>query len=109
IFLFMLIAYSISKPQNGFLEDFVMPKAFVFSTVILLFSGFITTRLEAFYDEDQIHSLKGALGLTLLFGAGFAISQYIGWTELQASGIYLAGKASGSFLYVLTGLHVVHL
>lgn len=109
IFLFMVIAYSISKPQNGFLEDFVMPKAFIFSTIILIFSGFISTRLETYYNEDKIRSLKGALGITLFLGICFAVSQYIGWGALNASGIYLSGKASGSFLYVLTGLHVVHL
>ncbi len=109
IFLFMVIAYSISKPQNGFLENFVMPKAFVFSTVVLIFSGFVSSRLERYYNEDKIDSLKKGLALTLFLGICFAISQYIGWEELKSSGIYLAGKASGSFLYVLTGLHVVHL
>lgn len=109
IFLFMVIAYSISKPQGGFLEGFIMPKAFVLSTVILIFSGFVSSKLQTFYNEDKIHSLKKALALTLFLGTCFAVCQYIGWKELSTSGIYLAGKASGSFLYVLTGLHVVHL
>ena len=109
IFLFMVIAYTLSKPQGEFLENFVMPKAFICSTFLLLLSGFISTKLETFYNEDKIHQLKYALGITLFLGIGFSVSQYIGWIELQQSGIYFAGKASGSFLYVLTGLHVVHL
>lgn len=109
IFVFMVIAYTISKPQAAFLENFVMPKAFTCSTFILLISGFISTKLEKFYNQDDIPKLNYALGIILILGVCFSVSQYIGWLELQESGIYFAGKASGSFLYVLTGLHVVHL
>ena len=86
-----------------------MPKAFTCSTFILLISGFISTKLEKFYNQDDIPKLNYALGIILILGVCFSVSQYIGWLELQESGIYFAGKASGSFLYVLTGLHVVHL
>lgn len=109
IFLFMVIAYAMSKPQIAYQEGFVMPKAFICSTVLLLFSGFYATKLLPVYLADDMHRLKKILLLTLTLGIGFAFCQYIGWLELRESGIYFAGKAAGSFLYVLTGLHVAHL
>lgn len=109
IFVFMVIAYTLSTPQSGFLENFTMPKAFVCSTVLLLLSGFTSTKIIPAYKEDNPYKLKYTLALTLLLGLGFGASQYIGWLALQESGVYFAGKASGSFLYVLTGLHVAHL
>jgi cytochrome c oxidase subunit 3 len=33
----------------------------------------------------------------------------MGGQELQANGVYLMGNPSGSFLYILTGLHAFHL
>jgi cytochrome c oxidase subunit 3 len=33
----------------------------------------------------------------------------MGWQELQQSGFYLKGNPSGSFMYILTGLHAFHL
>ena len=109
IFLFMVIAYTISKPPSELLQDFSMPKAFICSTVLLILSGFSSSKIVEAYKKDQIFKLKNTVGITLLLGIGFAVSQYIGWLELQESGIYFAGKASGSFLYVISGLHVLHL
>ena len=39
----------------------------------------------------------------------FAFFQYQGWQELTNTGIYLDGNPSGSFFYVITGMHAVHL
>lgn len=109
IFLFMVIAYTMSKPQAAFSEGFSMPKAFICSTVLLLYSGFCATKLLPAYLNDDVNRLKKILLLTLVLGLAFAFCQYLGWLELKESGIYFSGKASGSFLYVLTGLHVFHL
>ena len=49
------------------------------------------------------------LGIALVLGFAFMISQYLGWVKLVGMGIYLVGNPSGSFLYVLTGLHLAHL
>ena len=109
IFLFMLIAYTISRPQMATFGNFPMPKAFIFSTVVMLVSGFISTKLLPAFLQDDIHKLKRALLLTLLLGITFGISQFAGWQELRHSGVFMAGKGAGSFLYVLTGLHAAHL
>jgi cytochrome c oxidase subunit III len=49
------------------------------------------------------------LALTVVLGLSFLIGQWMAWRELAASGFYLASSPSSSFVYLLTGMHGVHL
>ncbi len=61
------------------------------------------------YLQDRTEKVKQYLWATLLLGLGFTALQLVGWKELATNGIDFQGIASGSFLYVLTGIHIVHL
>jgi cytochrome c oxidase subunit 3 len=50
------------------------------------------------------HGLSAAAGLGLLFLAG----QVTAWRELAARGVYLPTSPHSSFVYILTGVHGVH-
>jgi cytochrome c oxidase subunit 3 len=52
------------------------------------------------------------LFITFVLGLVFTYTQYTGWKELTAQGIYFLGKysnASGSFLYLIAVMHLLHL
>ena len=49
------------------------------------------------------------LALTVVLGLSFLTGQGMVWRELAASGFYLATAPSSSFVYLLTGMHGVHL
>lgn len=49
------------------------------------------------------------LALTLVLGLAFLAGQWMAWTELEARGFYIATSPSSSFVYVLTGMHALHL
>jgi cytochrome c oxidase subunit 3 len=49
------------------------------------------------------------LGITVVLGLGFLIGQWLAWQELESRGFYLATSASSSFVYLLTGMHALHL
>ena len=49
------------------------------------------------------------LALTVVLGLSFLAGQWIAWRELAAGGFYLASSPSSSFVYLLTGMHGVHL
>jgi cytochrome c oxidase subunit III len=49
------------------------------------------------------------LALTVVLGASFLGLQWMAWCELGASGFYVATSPSSSFVYLLTGMHGVHL
>lgn len=53
------------------------------------------------------------LFITLALGSSFAWLQFAGWDQLVNNNIYfvdnLTGNISGSFFYVVTALHLLHL
>ena len=48
------------------------------------------------------------LTITLVLGVAFVIMQYIGFTQLWESGVTLTRNVSFSFLYIIVGLHALH-
>src|ERR1700726_3660268 len=49
------------------------------------------------------------LALTVVLGLSFLAGQWMAWRELAASGFYVGSSPSSSFVYLLTGMHGVHL
>lgn len=49
------------------------------------------------------------LALTIVLGFAFLAGQIVAWRELAATGFYLATSPSSSFVYLLTGMHGIHL
>ncbi len=109
IFLFMILGHLTGKLHKDSYISFDFPKAFVVSLVLLLLSSFAMSKVLPAFLKDDMKTLKWYLGVTLFLGISFTLSQYVGWYELKNSGIHFSGKAAGSYLYVITGLHVLHL
>ena len=49
------------------------------------------------------------LSITVVLGLGFLAGQLLAWKELAARGFYLSTGPSSSFVYLLTGMHAMHL
>ena len=100
-------AYLVRK-ASGQWVDFSMPGSFFTSTILILVSS--ATLHVAHVANKKGHPVLVVLGLvsTMILGLLFAGYQYLGWQELTNAGIYLDGNPSGSFFYVITGLHAVH-
>ena len=102
-------AYIVRKPEGNWLE-FVLPEYFTFSTVLIVLSSVVL-----FFVKGQLRKNNSAFQLVLsvlLLGLLFTFFQFKGWQQLISQGVYLTGEgsnASGSFLYVLTLAHLVHL
>src|ERR1700741_2575198 len=100
------------RADNGNWLLFNLPNVFFVSTAIIITSSitlFISLQMAKWNNQKAV-----VLGLlaTFILGLAFTYTQFQGWSELTQKGIVFAGKyanASGSFLYVLTGLHLAHL
>jgi cytochrome c oxidase subunit III len=46
--------------------------------------------------------------LTVLLGVMFVVMQWFGFSAIWKSGITFAGAGGGQFLYIIAGLHAVH-
>lgn len=101
----------IVRQAEGNWRFFEMPSVFYVSSVIILISSFTMQMAVRAIKKDDLSQVKTYLLLTLGLGLAFVFSQFMGWNELVKNNVYFADKQtpSGSFFYVLTGLHLAHL
>ncbi|MBK8053506.1 MAG: cytochrome c oxidase subunit 3 [Saprospiraceae bacterium] len=100
-------AYIVKQAAGNWLE-FAMPVAFYISTLMILISS-ITLHMSFKAFKSGLESrYKLFLSITLLAGLGFVVLQYFGWTSLYKIGVDLKGNVSGSFFYLLSGIHALH-
>ena len=63
--------------------------------------------------RDNVENLKLAIIITTLLGVAFLIGQFLGWKQMVENNVYFvndrASAVSGSFVYVLSGLHGIHI
>jgi cytochrome c oxidase subunit 3 len=109
IFLFLIVAFTASRPAAFDFLKIDFPKSFVVSTIFMLISSFTASKIIPAYEKDEIEELKSWLGITFLLGLSFAAMQFLGWRELQKSNILFSGDRSGAYLYVISGLHILHI
>ncbi|WP_297336922.1 cytochrome c oxidase subunit 3 [Algoriphagus sp.] len=109
IFLFLTVAFLFSGLDQLSGMNQKMPLSFLISTFLLVVSGYTATRMRIFYQEERTQKVIDSLRNTLLLGLVFTFLQVSGWQELEAMGISFQGIPSGSFLYVLSGIHIFHL
>ncbi|WP_162418317.1 cytochrome c oxidase subunit 3 [Cyclobacterium roseum] len=109
LFFFLTTAFVFSQPGAGVYDQFIIPKSFIFSTLIILVSTYTSAKIMPGFLSDQPEMAKKYLFYTFLLGLFFSASQFLGWTELSEMGIDFRGLPSGSFLYLLSGIHLFHL
>lgn len=92
---------------------FELPALFWISTVVILLSSATMHWAYVAARRDNIESAKLAMILTFLLGIGFLVSQVMAYDYLVGEGIHFvnstAAHISGSFVYVLSGLHGLHI
>jgi len=103
----LVSAYVVKKVAGGW-EPFVLPGIFGLSTLIIILSSGTMHLSYLSFKRNHFRTFRIALGLTLGLGIVFVVTQYYGYMALNNIGVYLDGNASGSFLYVISGLHAVH-
>ena len=100
-------AYIVKQAAGNWLE-FSMSSEFYISTVLILFSSLTLHLSFVGYKSGSESKYKNFLVVTLLLGMSFIVLQYFGWTQLYKIGVDLKGNVSGSFFYLLSGVHALH-
>jgi len=101
-------AYVVRQAQGNWLE-FELPQIFFVSTIVLLISSLTLHTSYKSFIQQQETKYKTLLVISLILGIAFLMLQYQGWMNLFSIGIDLKGNPSGAFLYVLTGIHALHI
>jgi cytochrome c oxidase subunit III len=111
IFAAMSSAYMVRQAEGNWL-DFEMPAIFWVNSAILVASSITMHWAYVSAKKDNLAAVKVAMILTTLLGLGFLVGQWYSWAALVDMQVFFAGTSSnpsGSFLYVITGLHAFHL
>lgn len=101
-------AYLVRRAEGNWVE-FEVPQIFWYSSVVLIISSIAMHWAYLAAKKDNFNTLKIAISITFVLGLAFLWMQVEGWKELVAQNIYFVGNPSGSFFYVFTLLHGVHL
>lgn len=101
-------AYIVRQAQGSWVY-FRLPYVFWASTATILISS-ITMHLglKAFKNR-AMPRYKVLVGTTLILGVAFAVLQFLGFNELYANNIRVDGNPSESFLFIIAGLHLLHI
>jgi cytochrome c oxidase subunit 3 len=101
-------AYLVRKAEGNWVE-FQMPSLFSYSTGVLILSSISMHYSLLAAKKDQFNALRMSISITFVLGLLFLVMQFYGWIQLVEMNVYFVGNPSGSFVYVLSGLHGLHL
>jgi cytochrome c oxidase subunit III len=107
VFAALSSAYIVRRAEGNW-AFFEMPALFWINTVVILISSATLHWAYISAKRDNLESVKIATIITTILGIGFMAGQYLAWSELVKNSIHLVGNPSGSFVYIISGLHGAH-
>ncbi|MEB2781788.1 cytochrome c oxidase subunit 3 [Algoriphagus persicinus] len=108
IFAALTSAYIVRQSEGNWLE-YDLPSIFWVTSGIVVVSSICLHYAYTAAKKDNLAGLRAGLSLAVLFGVAFLVGQWYSWVALVDANVFFVGNPSGSFLYVFTGLHAVHL
>lgn len=100
-------AYIVKSNQPKWIT-FQMPIIFWYSTGILLLSSLAMQLALREFKQRKMINYRKLITVTSILGALFITVQCIGFRQIWNSGITLSGSGAAPFMYVIFGLHGLH-
>lgn len=100
-------AYIVKSNTAGW-ETVETPAAFWVSTALILASSLTMQMALRAFKQRAMRQYRLLIGLTFLLGIGFIIGQWVGFNWLWNNGVRFQGAGAGQFLYIIAGLHGIH-
>ncbi|WP_369811302.1 cytochrome c oxidase subunit 3 [Hymenobacter convexus] len=102
----------IVRRDEGNWREFDLPASLLINSILIALSS--ASMQWAYFSarKDEISRVKIGLIITLVLGLAFLVGQYHSFGDLVAGNTYFGGadaNPSGSFVYVLMGVHAFHL
>ncbi len=109
LFAALTSAYIVKQSDGNWLS-FELPGIFAINTVIIAISSLTMHLAYLTAKKDSLDRIKWMLLITVILGLLFLFGQYVSWSELVKHNVYFVSNyPSGSFIYIFTGLHGLHL
>lgn len=100
-------AYVVKRSQASWLS-FELPPIFWVSTVLILLSSLTVHLALRRFRARSMAGYKSLITLTALLGIAFTVCQVIGFADMKDHGLALDSTVSASFIYVIAGVHILH-
>lgn len=88
--------------------DFILPPTFLFSTMVLLLSSISLHISNVSLKHLNFQKQKKYLWITIILGLLFLLLQVQAWLEMIDYGLLISTGKMG-IVYILTGLHFLHI
>lgn len=85
-----------------------LPPIFLFNTLVLLASSGTMYWAKRSYLSDNTQNYQNALAATIVISLVFLVLQFLGWKSLFQQEIFISSDNAASYLYVISGLHFLH-
>jgi cytochrome c oxidase subunit 3 len=100
-------AYIVKRDQPGW-TTFTIPRAFWYSTAVILVSSLTIQMALRAFKEREMRRYRNLVTVTAVLGLLFVTLQYTGFRTIWNSGVTFKGSGAGQFLYIIAGLHALH-
>ena len=108
VFAGLTSAYMVRQAAGNWLV-FDLPSLFYVTTGIIMLSSVTMHWAYISAKRDNLEMTKVAITITMILGFAFFVGQFMAWGKLVEESVYLVGNPAGSFVYILSGLHMIHI
>ncbi len=100
-------AFIVKSNQSSWVPV-TIPTVFWISTAAIIASSITLQMALRSFKQRGMNQYRALIGTTLILGAAFVLLQWLGFQDLWAQKITFTGSGAGQFLYVIFGLHAIH-
>ena len=108
LFLVLLATYLLRSGGPGW-KQVALPNVFLLSTVVILLRSLTLHTANQAFRNERFPMYRTYMGMTLLLGILFIVLQAWGWRQMVLAGVGLQANPAGGFVYILSGLHLLHI
>ncbi len=108
LFLGFTGAYIYNRVHQGVLP-IQIPTLFYFNSILIIASSITLIYAKKMYEYDDTRMFKVALWVTMILTLLFLYMQIEAWYQLKAANIELTTSTMASYMYLISGLHFLHL
>jgi cytochrome c oxidase subunit 3 len=100
-------AFIVKSNQTSWISIDI-PVIFWVSTAVMLLSSLTIQLSLRSFKQREMGRYRSLIAVTLLLGVAFIFFQWMGFQDLWKQNITFRGSGAGQFLYVIFGLHAIH-
>ena len=100
-------AYIVKSSQDDWVGVHT-PNQFLYSTLAILLSSITMQTAYRAFKQREMTRYRSLISATLILGIVFVLLQWFGFKWMWDNNVRFSGAGAGQFLYVIAGLHAVH-